>query len=262
MWCSLVSWQGILHSSSAAFCPKSWSILKLPRPCTQRATLTACLLALVGCRVGGVNAIAPLESEQDDDGEISVSESPALGNRDASIARDAASDMDPDPDADHDSDSDAGASGDASACASDTGLCSELPEGCISERFGEHVYVFCGAELPWSAARTSCLDLGLDLVIIEDAEENAFVAAHLLATSWLGANDQHTEGSFVWVTPGVSADGAAITYTNWSLAVPDNCGGLFGQQDCVRLAADGHWDDSDCNGGCLEGAFAFVCESF
>ena len=224
----------------------------LTRLRTQRATLTALLLALTGCVIGGTNAIAPAAQEVDDDGEISVSESPAIGSHsDASdpgegeLANDAGQD-------------------DAAVVSEgcDSGLCSELPQGCESAQHEGHVYVFCDAQLPWSAARASCQELSLDLVIIESEAENTFVASHLPANSWIGASDAATEGTFTWVSPGSDAAGSAVTFTSWAPAVPDNCGGLFGQQDCVRLSKDGSWDDSDCGGGCFEGTFAFVCESY
>ncbi|MFT3927974.1 MAG: C-type lectin domain-containing protein [Myxococcales bacterium] len=229
-----------------------------PRLRTQRATLAACLLALAGCRIGGANAIAPEESEADDDDAISMSESPALGaSRDASDDQAMSDDASTPPD-----DEDGGVDAGSDACASDSGFCGELPAGCVSARFEQHAYVFCPSVETWGAARASCLDLGLDLAIIESAAENEFVAQHIQATSWIGAHDQTTEGSFEWVTAGAGQDGAAVTFTSWAPAVPDNCGGLFGQQDCVRISSDGRWDDSDCNGGCLEGTFAFACESF
>lgn len=241
-----------LLSPSAANCPKSRLILMLPRLSTQRAMLTASLLVLTGCVIGGATAIAPPERDIDDDDEISVSESPALGNT-------------PDVPEEGEDDADGAAGNDASAAAPepcDGGLCRELPEGCTSAQREGHVYVFCGERLAWGAARTSCHELDLDLVIIESAAENAFVASHVQANSWIGASDQATEGSFAWVTPGADPSGSPVTFTSWAPAVPDNCGGLFGQQDCVRLSQDGAWDDSDCNGGCFEGTFAFVCESY
>lgn len=221
-----------------------------PRLRTKRATLTALLLVSDGCVIGGVHAIAPTELEGDG-GTISVSESPSLESA-PDAAQDRGDEEDP-PDA-------AVLDGAESSC--DGGLCVALPSGCTSASFEEHVYVFCEAQETWDAARASCLNLGLDLVIIESAAENAFVAQRLSAPSWIGASDQTTEGSFTWVEPGGSLEGAALSFTSWAPAVPDNCGGIFGQQDCARISQDGSWDDSDCAGGCLEGTFGSVCESY
>ena len=226
----------------------------LPRLRTQRATLTASLLVLTGCVIGGANATAPAADGVDDSDTISVSESPALGSVPEGRG-DAAADP-PEP-------NDGGNVDSATAMGQcDGGLCSDVPEGCMSAQFDGHGYLFCDAAVTWSAARTRCQDLALDLVIIQNETENAFVAEHLLATSWIGASDQATEGSFLWVVPGADSSGSAVTFVSWAPTVPDNCGGLFGQQDCVRVSKDGLWDDSDCNGGCLEGTFAFVCESY
>src|SRR5687767_8841554 len=117
----------------------------LPRPSTQRATLTASLLVLTGCVVGGVNAIAPLESDDDDD-EISVSESPALGSvpDDSDDGQGVVAPGDV-------GEGDAGGADSATPRQScDSGLCSDLPDGCVSAQRDEHVYVFCEALLPWS----------------------------------------------------------------------------------------------------------------
>jgi hypothetical protein len=116
----------------------------------------------------------------------------------------------------------------------------------------------------WDDARTICLSAGADLVIIEDEVENAFVTEGLSAPSWIGATDSQVEGAFVWIAPGeAGAASVPLTFARWEVATPDNClGGLIGQQDCVRMAPDGSWNDSDCAGGCTEGLFGFVCESY
>jgi len=204
--------------------------------------------------IGGVHAIAPEGSDRDG-GTISV-ESPSLGS-----APDASRDVDDDDDEDQEGPQDAAVL-DAGESACDGGLCVPLPPGCVSASFEEHAYVFCETQETWDAARTRCLNLGLDLAIIETAAENTFVAERVSAPSWIGANDQTTEGTFTWIEPGGGLEGAPLSFTGWAPAVPDNCGGIFGQQDCVRISQDGHWDDSDCNGGCLEGLFAAVCESY
>ncbi len=138
-----------------------------------------------------------------------------------------------------------------------------LPAGCAQAEHGEHVYFFCEMSVTWPEARRACQAAGTDLAIIDDEAENAFVAANLSATSWVGANDIDSEGTFVWITPGTDGFGVAhVSFTAWATFTPDNCGGVFGQQDCVRVDASGKWNDSACEGGCTEGTFAFVCESY
>ncbi len=198
-----------------------------------------------------------------------MSESPALGEGDAAEPGEGEAPSDGEPgnplDAGAGDDSDGAVSGDAGgedSCADDPLSCLEIPADCVGESFEGHAYLFCSAGQYWGAARDRCKALGLDLTIVETAEENAFLAAHLSGTSWIGAHDRETEGSFRWVEPGGSEAGPTLSFTKWSLAGADNCGGIFGEQDCVRLAASGSWDDSACDGGCLEDTFAFICESY
>jgi hypothetical protein len=149
-------------------------------------------------------------------------------------------------------------------CADECKPVITVPAGCSRQDRLDRVYLFCSDAVRWDDARASCLAAGTDLVLIEDEAENAFVAANTAAAAWIGATDRTTEGSFVWITPGQSgASSLPVTFARWALATPDNClGGVIGQQDCVRIASDGSWNDSDCEGGCTEGLFAFVCESY
>jgi hypothetical protein len=238
----------------------------LNRAPIKPATSAALLLVLAGCRVGEEIAVAPASPSPDFSGDDAPI---VIGDAGASVPSvDAASDFDAGaassdagafvPAADAGVIEDAGAEG---SC--DGTLCFSPPEGCTPEQLGGHAYLFCAEALTWSEARARCGAAGLDLVIIADAAENAFVASHLAGTSWLGASDQDTEGTWTWVVPGETQhNGAALAFSGWAAATPDNCGGLFGEQDCARISADGSWNDSDCAGGCLETTFAFVCESF
>ena len=94
------------------------------------------------------------------------------------------------------------------------------------------------------------MERGADLVVINDAEEDAWVYQTALARSqrdyWIGLSDQQSEGRFVWV------DGAPAEFTRWGEGLPDN----FLGEDCAHLRArDGLWNDLPC-------AFplAFICE--
>ncbi len=229
--------------------------MALPR---YSLSFVTCLMLAgqVGCRLSETNPILPPLMEADlsrVDGDMDGGRAPAspvdagrsshspdaqdgATTRDGSL--DAASGIDPCPD---------------SGCA--------VPEGCTESEHGGRRYLFCTDSVTWDDARSRCQAVGRDLVIIDDAEENAFVAAQISAPSWIGLSDRDAEGSFVWLVPGGDTRGAAPSYTRWAATKPDNClGGVFGQQDCTRISANGTWDDSDCAGGCTEGTFAFVCE--
>ncbi|MBI4699999.1 MAG: VCBS repeat-containing protein [Deltaproteobacteria bacterium] len=112
-------------------------------------------------------------------------------------------------------------------------------------------YLACrDAPLDWAAARAFCRKRGADLVVIDDAGENAFVAALAVNTSWIGLSDTAEEGTFVWVS------GSKLEYASWKEGEPNDAGGA---EDCVALGAGeqeaGLWNDADC-----AGAKPFVCE--
>lgn len=212
------------------------------------------LSTLAACRVGETQAVLP-EALADRDAGTMSSASPiepndgALDAMTPIVQRDAAAPVDANP--------------------PQTGGCSSLtdcmaPAGCEALEHEGHVYFFCTESLTWQDARQRCIAAKTDLAIVADDAENAFVSMHLSATSWIGLSDVDVEGDYRWVDPltGASA-GSSSTFTKWADTKPDNCGaGLFGEQDCVRISADGKWDDSNCQGGCTEGTFTFVCESF
>jgi len=138
------------------------------------------------------------------------------------------------------------------------------PQGCVALENEGHIYFFCSESVPWQTARERCIAARTDLAIVESESENGFVSGNLAATSWIGLSDVDVEGDYRWIDPlGGDRAGSSASFTKWANTKPDNCGaGLFGEQDCVRVASDGSWDDSDCKGGCTEGTFTFVCESF
>jgi hypothetical protein len=89
-------------------------------------------------------------------------------------------------------------------------------------QFNGHEYKYFPDVLSWKEARAKCVALGGDLVVIDSAEENWFVAQHIEAAggieAWFGATDQRVEG--VWTTP----TGARLSYTNWARGQPNNKG--------------------------------------
>ena len=52
---------------------------------------------------------------------------------------------------------------------------------------------------------------------------------------WLGINDIHTEGNWVW------SDGSPANFENWQTGEPNN----NGDQDCGQMYS-GRWDDDKC----------------
>lgn len=105
--------------------------------------------------------------------------------------------------------------------------------------YGNKVYRFYTAGIPYALAERYCKELGGNLVKIESEEKNNVIAQkvkELNKTFYIGASDEKAEGKFVW------RDGSAVTYTNWSQNEPNNtadCGG----ENYVQMYANGKWDD-------------------
>jgi hypothetical protein len=112
---------------------------------------------------------------------------------------------------------------------------------CVERWLGTHRYLACTTPRPWDLAREHCLALGADMVVLDDADEQAEVwafAASVWDTSWwLGLTDAAEEGTFVWI------DGSAPAFTSWSWGEPNDWGGV---EDCAQIFAGPAWNDLDC----------------
>src|SRR5690606_25863921 len=113
----------------------------------------------------------------------------------------------------------------ASTCADPV----QVPAGCIAQSFRDHAYLFCGNELDWGDARDACRRAQMDMTVIDDDAENAFV--HRAGTTWIGASDAAREQAWRALEPSVSslAAGPLVSYTDWAPDQPNNlvyCAGL------------------------------------
>jgi hypothetical protein len=102
----------------------------------------------------------------------------------------------------------------------------------------------------WSDARTSCQSRGVgwDLVVISDADENAFVQSSAGFEAWIGATDATTEGTWSWLDEAlpffeVGAATDATRFTNWSEDEPND----YDDSDCLRMLTTGLWADWPCD---------------
>ncbi|XP_071952137.1 CD209 antigen-like protein D [Antedon mediterranea] len=88
--------------------------------------------------------------------------------------------------------------------------------------------------MSWSEARSNCLALGADLVVVRNQEENDFLYANIPVGGklWLGISDVE----------------------NFGFGEPNNAGY---DEDCVELGFKGSskWNDISCNR-----SVAYVCE--
>jgi hypothetical protein len=124
-----------------------------------------------------------------------------------------------------------------------------------------HEYAVVTAEgITWTSASAAAQSSGWYLATIGSADENDFVKSLLnsgLASRshfWIGATDQVSEGTFVWV------DGTPFSFTDWWGGEPNNSG----NED--YLAMDLHdgswaWNDAPDNLGQIYGfARGYVME--
>ena len=134
--------------------------------------------------------------------------------------------------------------------------------------FRSHCYYFAPAKRSFEDAEDACAwteDGGVEgaVVCVDDAEENAWLAAHSRfagAEFWIGYNDRRRERQFEW------ASGCGSSFESWNQGEPNNGDSTAVQGDCVRMCAGervgGHV-------GCLAGAWAdsscarelrYICE--
>ncbi len=104
---------------------------------------------------------------------------------------------------------------------------------------GKRYQVFTDV-VAWHDAKRRCQTLKGHLAIVTSKEQNDFITRFVkdagLAEAWLGATDEKSEGSWIWV------DGTPMDYTNWNAGQPNNKGA--GEHYLLLWAAqNGKWAD-------------------
>lgn len=106
-------------------------------------------------------------------------------------------------------------------------------------------YLVCLARVPWADARIACRRRGGRLTVMETAEENLLVSAHVAMHSnrafWVGASDIEEEGVFRWTS------GSTVAFDAWGNGEPNNSN----DEDCASSnyqRTTGRWNDANCNG--------------
>ena len=129
------------------------------------------------------------------------------------------------------------------------------PKGSFSEykfyglEYNGHYYGISQNKLPWNDAKTSCENVGGQLVSINTKDEQDFVETLLrfaaLENHWIGAHK--VDDLWQWV------DGEVLEYDNWDPGEPN------GNADTAQIYygngndKDFHWDDTP-------GTFYYICE--
>ncbi len=140
------------------------------------------------------------------------------------------------------------------------------PSNCTGHTLSTGVYARCNAAT-FGSARTACTSgtLGMHLVRIDNAEENAAVLGLANSAIWIGASDsdstasegawEWTDGTQFWMGGPASMGGVVVggLYANWGASQPDNAGS--GGEDCAEMTTTGAWNDLRC-----DSARRVVCE--
>ena len=130
----------------------------------------------------------------------------------------------------------------------------ELPGNRAAQVFNNNNYTLITAGT-WAEAQSRAVAMGGNLVRIDSAAENAFLAGLLDetgdASAWIGGSDQTTEGEWRWAdngeqfwqglaannpTPGSAVGGR---YSNGNVGEPNDVGG----EDFAELQSSGGWND-------------------
>jgi hypothetical protein len=127
----------------------------------------------------------------------------------------------------------------------------QLP--CEIDSYNGHTYAACLNEQVQLNARQTCLNAGMDLVVVNDLSENAFLSswAESIADAetlfYIGLARENEFGAFYWM------DGSSFNFSAWTGQEPNNTAGI---QNCVSFEQGGLWSDRNCNN-----YFSFFCES-
>ncbi|XP_062372848.1 C-type lectin domain family 4 member M-like [Sardina pilchardus] len=127
-----------------------------------------------------------------------------------------------------------------------TKLDSRLEDGWIARK--PSVYKVSSEKKTWQQSRDSCLNMGADLMIVNDIEEQKFLLPY--KNVWIGLSDTDNEGVWKWV------DDTRLTTKFWAPGEPNNAG----NEDCAEIssnAADPYkaWNDVPCSS-----SYQYICE--
>lgn len=102
-----------------------------------------------------------------------------------------------------------------------------------------HCYLlYTGVDKTWANAKTACASYNSAYLasLTASAENTAMADFTFAGSTWIGLNDQSTEGTYVW------DHGNPFSYSNWAGGQPDNSG----NQDCASIQTNRTWNDDTC----------------
>ncbi|XP_013364632.1 PREDICTED: CD209 antigen-like protein E isoform X2 [Chinchilla lanigera] len=107
--------------------------------------------------------------------------------------------------------------------------------------FQSKCYFFSKSQRDWHESITACKEVGAQLVIVENDEEQSFLqqTSKSKGYAWMGLSDLNKESTWRWV------DGSPLSFSlmqYWNKGQPNN----YQEQDCVEFRGDG-WNDARCN---------------
>ncbi len=125
-----------------------------------------------------------------------------------------------------------------------------LPGYTYLGKYNGHSYYTTDRASSWIDAQAAAVTLGGHLAVINDEDENMWLAEALGGRrAWIGLTDAMAEGTFTW------SNGEPVTFTNWSAGEPNN----EYQEDYAEINRFGlgQWNDMPARADYLPGVVEF-----
>ncbi len=122
-----------------------------------------------------------------------------------------------------------------------------IPDFTFAGEYNNQFIYYHSDPLSWTDARAKAQANNGDLVIIQNANDNAYFTSVTIAICWIGMyqdlndpNYSEPAGAWKWI------DGSPLSYSNWAANEPNNSG--IQNYGCFNYGGIGFWDDVGANG--------------